>query len=108
MVLDPTRSSPPPASPSAPAHPLRREPPAAGVACADCRHFRQRPGGTPWKRKTGCYHPELLEQKQTDPFLVEQIIPGDHRKLNLRGDCQKFEPRPRRNWAQRLLEALRS
>ena len=66
------------------------------VECKDCIHFQRHPGGTPWKRKTGCYHPELLEQKQADPFLAEQQIPGNHEKINLRGDCPKFEARPRK------------
>jgi hypothetical protein len=66
------------------------------VECKDCVHFRELPGGTPWKRKTGCYHPDLMEQKQGDGFLKEQEIPGDHTKLNLLHDCAKFEPRPRR------------
>ncbi len=86
-------------------------PPARKVACQDCRHFHSHPygDGTPWKRKTGCYHPELMEQKQSERFLFEQQVPGDHEKLNARGDCAKFEPRPRRRpLLQRMLLALLS
>ena len=79
------------------------------VKCADCVYFRQRLGSTPWKRKTGCYHPELLEQSQTDRFLKEQVVPGDHEKINLRGDCAKFQARPARpSLVRRMLAALKT
>lgn len=83
--------------------------PATRVACADCVHFRRYPygDGTTWKRKTGCYHPDLMEQKQSDVFLEEQQVPGDHEKLNLRGDCEKFEARPAQaSWLQRVLTVV--
>ena len=86
-------------------------PPARRVECRDCNHFRAYPygPGTTWKRKSGCYHPELMEQKQSDDYLCEQQIPGDHEKLNLRRDCAKFEARPRRgSLLQRLLATLLS
>jgi hypothetical protein len=33
-------------------------------------------------------------QKQSDGFLLEQQVPGDHEKINLRGDCPKYEALP--------------
>ncbi len=70
--------------------------PAVKVECQSCVHFREYPygDGTVWKRKTGCYHPELMVQKQSDGFLKEQEVPGDHEKINLRGDCAKYEALP--------------
>jgi hypothetical protein len=65
------------------------------VECKNCRHFRALPGGTVWKRKTGCYHPDNMEQKQSDGFLAEQEIPGNHEQINMRGDCAQYEPRQR-------------
>jgi hypothetical protein len=71
-------------------------PPTAKVECRNCVHFREYPfgDGTVWKRKTGCYHPDLMVQKQSDLFLREQQVPGDHEAINLRGDCPKYEARP--------------
>jgi hypothetical protein len=86
-------------------------PPARRVECRDCVHFREYPygSGTVWKRKTGCYHPELMEQKQKDGYLAEQEVPGDAARLNLRGDCEKFAARPPRgSLLQRLLASLLS
>jgi hypothetical protein len=86
-------------------------PPAQRVACSDCIHLREYPygSGTVWKRRTGCFHPELMESKQKDDYLAEQQVPGDPLKLNLRGDCEKFEARPPRgSFLQRLLAALLS
>ncbi len=100
MVLDPSKSS---------AKDFARPSAQGGVKCADCVHFRQRLGDTPWKRKSGCYHPELLEQSQTDRFLKEQVVPGNHEKINLKGDCAKFQARaPRQSLVQRLLAALKT
>ena len=71
------------------------------VHCRDCRHFREAPYDAP---RTGCYFPDFMPQKQKDNFLKEQEIPGDHRKINLRGDCPKFAARPRkRSFWQRML-----
>jgi len=51
----------------------------------------------------------LMEQKQSDDFLTEQQVPGDPEKLNLRGDCPKFEQRPPRpSFLQRVLVRLLS
>ena len=78
------------------------------VECNDCSHFRRLPGGTVWKRRTGCYHPDLMEQKQSDPVHQAQEIPGNHEKLNVRGDCAKFSARPRRgSLLSRMITALR-
>ncbi len=84
-------------------------PPARKVECRNCVHFREYPygDGTVWKRKTGCYHPELMVQKQSDGFLKEQQVPGDHEKLNLRGDCAKYEPQaPEPTLLQRFFTAF--
>lgn len=78
------------------------------VDCNDCQHFRQLPGDTVWKRRTGCYHPELMEQKQADPVLAAQEIPGDHRKLNADGMCAKFSARRAGSLVSRLIASLRS
>ena len=80
------------------------------VLCKDCKHFRRYPyAETPFKRKTGCYHPDYMVQKQSDPFLKEQEIPGDHVQLNLNGDCPKFEALPpKRSWLGRLAGALKT
>ena len=58
------------------------------VDCRDCRHFRRAPYEA---HITGCYHPEHMQAKQKDAFLKQQELPGDHRKINLRGDCATFE-----------------
>ncbi len=80
------------------------------VRCEDCLHLhRYEYDETAFKRKTGCYHPDLMDQKQSDGFLKEQEIPGDHVKLNLDGDCPKFEAKPeRRSWMARVLQTLRT
>lgn len=71
------------------------------VHCADCLHFKQAPYDAP---RTGCYFPDFMPVKQKDAFLKEQEIPGDHRKINIRGDCPKFEARAkRRTFWQRML-----
>ena len=36
----------------------------------------------------------IVERKRA--FLDQQQQPGDHRKINLRGDCASFEARPAR------------
>jgi len=71
------------------------------VECRDCRHFLSAPYDAP---RTGCWHPDNLQQRQKDAFLKEQEIPGDHRKINLRGDCAQHELRePRRSFWKRML-----
>ena len=76
--------------------------------CNDCKHFRALPGDTVWKRRTGCYHPEFMEQRQSDWVLAAQEIPGDHEKLNARGDCAKFEARRSATMVSRLISGLLS
>ena len=61
------------------------------VECKDCRHFRRAPYEA---RIEGCWHPDNMKAKQKEAYLKEQEIPGDHRVINLRGDCAQFEPRP--------------
>lgn len=78
------------------------------VDCKDCQHFRQLPGDTVWKRRTGCYHPELMEQKQSEAVHAAQEIPGDHRKLNGDGKCAKFSARRAGSVVSRLISSLRS
>lgn len=71
------------------------------VDCLDCRWFKHAPYEA---SRTGCWFPEFMQQKQKDGFLKEQELPGDHRKINLRGDCAKFDQREkRRTFWQRLL-----
>jgi hypothetical protein len=78
------------------------------VECKHCKWFRALPGDTVWKRRTGCYHPQNMEQKLADRVLQAQEIPGDHEKLNLNRDCALFEAAPRRgSMITRLLSALK-
>ncbi len=61
------------------------------VDCKDCRYFRQAPYEAP---RTGCWHPDHMEVAQKEPYLDQQQQPGDHRRINARGDCASFEARP--------------
>lgn len=71
------------------------------VDCHDCKWFKEAPYEAP---RTGCYFPDFMPGKQKDAFLKEQELPGDHRKLNLRGDCAKFEQRAvKRGFWKKLL-----
>ena len=70
-------------------YPLR----AMNVNCKNCRYFKQAPYLAP---HTGCYHPDNMAVKQKERYLDQQQLPGDHRKLNLRGDCALFEALPER------------
>ena len=63
----------------------------AKVQCKDCRHFRTAPYEA---RKTGCWHPDHLVVRQKDAYLDEQQTPGNHRKINMRGNCEDFESEP--------------
>jgi hypothetical protein len=79
------------------------------VECKDCVYFARRPGDTVWKRKTGCYHPDNMEQTQSEAFLSEQEVPGDHRRINADGDCGQYEARPERpSLLVRLARAMRA
>lgn len=78
------------------------------VDCKDCKWFRSVPGDTVWKRRTGCYHPEHMDQKLSERVHQAQEIPGDHEKLNVRGDCAQFESAPRRgSLLSRMLTAFK-
>ena len=69
---------------------MRAEP---RVFCQDCVHFRS----APYEAKiAGCYLPENMPQKQRAAFLDEQQIPGDHERINARGDCPDHEARARK------------
>jgi hypothetical protein len=71
------------------------------VDCEDCQHLKRAPFEA---ARTGCWHPDFMEQRQKDAFLDEQQIPGDHEKINLRGDCAKFEAKaPKRSFLKRML-----
>ena len=62
------------------------------VACKDCIHFRTKPYEA---AHTGCWNPDLMESSQKDAYLDQQQLPGDHRKINLRGDCAQFQAKPK-------------
>ncbi|MEX1023883.1 MAG: hypothetical protein WD226_02295 [Planctomycetota bacterium] len=69
--------------------------------CRDCTHFRSAPYEA---KQAGCYFPANMSQKQSARYLDEQQQPGDHRKINLRGDCPDFEARRvELPWYRRLL-----
>lgn len=79
------------------------------VDCNDCLFFKRFPGDTVWKRRTGCYHPENMEQKLSERVHQAQEVPGDHEKLNVRGDCPVFAARPRRgSLISRLITAMKT
>lgn len=70
------------------------------VECKNCAHFRVAPDEAP---VTGCWHPQHMKQRQTDAFLKQQELPGDHTKINLRGDCAQYERQPKKpSFWQRL------
>ncbi len=63
------------------------------VKCSDCRHFLEAPYQA---LRTGCWHPDNLQVTQKEAFLDQQQIPGNHRKINLRGNCEQFESQPKK------------
>ncbi len=65
--------------------------PMTSVLCKDCSHFREAPYEA---NITGCWHPDNLQITQKEAFLDQQQQPGNHRKINLRGDCEQFEASP--------------
>lgn len=73
------------------------------VDCQNCTHFRAAPYEA---RVDGCYFPDNMPSKQSTKYLDEQQIAGNHKKINLRGDCKDYKARsvPRTFW-QRLLRA---
>jgi hypothetical protein len=49
-----------------------------------------------------------MDQKLSERVHQAQEIPGDHEKLNVRGDCAKFESAPRRgSLLSRMLVAFK-
>lgn len=60
--------------------------------CRNCLHFRSAPYEA---KEDACYHPEHMGAKQSARFLDEQQVPGNHRKINLRGDCAEYEEKPK-------------
>jgi hypothetical protein len=63
------------------------------VDCKDCVWFREAPYRA---LKTGCYYPDNMPVRQKVAYLDEQQQPGDHRKINAKGDCKDFEAKPKR------------
>ena len=61
------------------------------VRCQDCIHFRRAPYEA---NRTGCWHPDNMPQKHKESFLDQQQQPGNHEKINLRGDCPQYEAKP--------------
>jgi hypothetical protein len=79
-------------------------PPAGNVPdCRACRHFRSAPYEAKFE---GCYLEKNMVSKQKQACLDEQQLPGDHRKLNLRGSCPDFAAVERRSALWRRLWAL--
>ena len=63
------------------------------VDCRTCVHFRSAPYEA---RLEGCYLEKNMVSKQKQLCLDEQQLPGDHRKINLLGDCPDHRARPRK------------
>lgn len=57
------------------------------VSCRDCRFYQTAPYEAP---HTGCWQPDNMLATQKDAYLNQQQLPGDHRKINQRGDCTAF------------------
>ena len=58
------------------------------VYCENCVYFRTAPYEA---RVEGCYHEKLMSQRQKVAYLDEQQIPGNHRLLNRKHDCEYYE-----------------
>lgn len=72
------------------------------VHCKDCRWFREAPYEA---KRTGCWHPDHMKVTQKDAFLDQQQEPGNHRKINLRGNCSTYEPKPAKpGFLERILK----
>ena len=63
------------------------------VACPNCVHFRSRPYEAKFE---GCYLEKNMVSKQKLMSLDEQQLPGDHVKINLRGDCPDYKARAKK------------
>ena len=71
------------------------------VSCTDCKHYREAPYDAPI---TGCWHPDNMTVSQKEAFLDQQQQPGNHRKINLRGNCEQFEAKAAKpSFLQRLM-----
>jgi len=66
---------------------------AAKVECRNCVHFRSAPYEA---RIAGCYLEKNMPGRQKMACLDEQQLPGDHEKINLRGDCPDHQARPKK------------
>jgi len=75
----------------------------AKANCRTCRHFRSAPFEAKFE---GCYLEKNMVSKQKQACLDEQQLPGDHRRINLRGDCPDFAPREQKLPLWRRLWAL--
>jgi hypothetical protein len=73
------------------------------AVCRNCRHFRSAPYEA---RFEGCYLEKNMVSKQKQLCLDEQQLPGDHRKINLRGDCPDYSALERKSSLWRRLWAL--
>lgn len=62
------------------------------ITCEGCSHFRSAPYEAP---HTGCWHPDNMAVSQKDAYLQQQETPGNHERINLRGDCAQYEARSR-------------
>jgi len=84
--------------------PTARYPPTlmTKTSCKTCIHFRTAPYQAPL---TGCWHGDNMTVTQKPAYLDQQQSPGDHRVINLRGDCQQHEAKPKR---PSLLDRLRA
>jgi hypothetical protein len=68
--------------------------------CRTCLHFRSAPYEAKFE---GCYLEKNMVSKQKQACLDEQQLPGNHVKLNLRGDCPDYQERAKRpSFWQRL------
>jgi len=77
--------------------------PPTRAECTNCLHFRSAPYEAKFE---GCYLEKNMASKQKQMCLNEQQLPGDHVKINLRGDCPDFLERPRKVSLWKRLWAL--
>ena len=63
------------------------------VDCRACVHFRSAPYEAKFE---GCYLEKNMIGRQKMACLDEQQLPGNHEKINLRGDCPDYQARPRK------------
>lgn len=72
----------------------------AQADCRRCVHFRSAPFEAKFE---GCYLEKNMLSRQKQLCLDEQQLPGNHVKINLRGDCPDFQERTRKtSFWQRL------